>query len=510
MRRVLLWGLLFLFVLFLKPDYVKADVYDNAYTFYQTYENEMVFKSGENNQGEIYYATKAKKDSSAGIRYVTLGWKVRLLNGDGSLIETLYYQLGGLNMVEINTCDKAGYEYHLYCVTLENLKQRMSESARTALSQPGCNIIFDACTTTMINGKVQGAMTDQGESWGRVYDTYNGIVNAQNWSVATKESLKSYYNKNVKGIFYEVKLDKSEGIIETSGAGKYLFGTVVTIDAMIADGYHFSSWNGSATSEKKTYTFVVYGEDISLKANAKQNTYFLKYDAAGGVGNISMSEVSYFDVVTLPCDGFEKNESKLKGWEIPNRDTCRFSTGQTLRIMDLVHQLQLEKESGVTITLYAVWDSGPLIIANDIYASLSDAQSGCITEWWIANNAEVVDAEDGVIPYGRAEKSYFLLQDYKETDFTSFKSEGMVTQTFLACDSSGNIAKKRIKIYIVDTKIYDATEFNGKVRFISARYFKDNQGNLVTEKDGGLWETSLWRLDEEYLGVLDQLFSLKN
>ena len=83
MRRVLLWGLLFLFALFLKPDYVKADVYDNAYTFYQTYENEMVFKSGENNQGEIYYATKAKKDSSAGIRYVTLGWKVRLLNGDG-------------------------------------------------------------------------------------------------------------------------------------------------------------------------------------------------------------------------------------------------------------------------------------------------------------------------------------------------------------------------------------------------------------------------------------------
>ena len=117
-----------------------------------------------------------------------------------------------------------------------------------------------------------------------------------------------------------------------------------------------------------------------------------------------------------------------------------------------------------------------------------------------------MDEEDGVIPYGKNAINSFILVDFKETDFTMFTSEGMVTQSFLACDSAGNSSYKRIRIYIVDTETHDANTWNGQVRFLSKRYFRDDEGELVKEENGGLWNTSVWRWDEEYQGLLNQLF----
>ena len=74
-----------------QPEYKKMAVYDSADAFYQAYANEMKFLPGTNNQGEIYYATKAKKDVNTGIKYTTLGWKIRIFNKEGALVDTLYY-----------------------------------------------------------------------------------------------------------------------------------------------------------------------------------------------------------------------------------------------------------------------------------------------------------------------------------------------------------------------------------------------------------------------------------
>ena len=149
--------MLFVFGSF-QPESIKASVYDNAYTFYQTYGNNMTFQAGSNMQGEIYYATKAKKDEHTGIKYTTIGWKVRVFRNTGTLVETLYYKLGGNNMSSVDSCAVNGYEYCLYRVTLDNLKSRLTEEGRNALNHPDCNIVFDACT-----GRDDGQRTKLGQ-----------------------------------------------------------------------------------------------------------------------------------------------------------------------------------------------------------------------------------------------------------------------------------------------------------------------------------------------------------
>lgn len=256
-----------------QPELVKAGVYDNAYTFYQSHGSEMKFLPGTNNQGEIYYATMAKKDLNTGIKYITLGWKIRIINENGVVVDTLYYKLGGENMKTVDVSIVSDYEYCLYRVTLTNMRSRMSYAGLQALKNPNCSIVFDACTTAKLNGVLQGGMTDTGPSWGSVYTTYDAIVNAQEWSAATKESLKSYYNKTVSGLFYDVILKRGNGISQVTGAGRYCFGTEVTVSAETEDGYHFKNWTGNHASPYKSFSFVLCGSNVSLTANAEENGY---------------------------------------------------------------------------------------------------------------------------------------------------------------------------------------------------------------------------------------------
>ena len=251
------------------PEFVKAGEYDDAYTFYQMHGNEMKFLPGAENQGELYYATKAKKDVNAGTKYITLGWKIRIFHADGTLADTLYYTLGGTNMKTVDTSIVNDYEYCLYRVTLTNMKERMSAAGLQALSNSNCSIVFDACTTTKSNGVLQGGMTDTGPSWGSVYTTYDGIVHAQEWSEETKETLKSYYNKTVEGLFFDVILEKGNGIRQVTGAGRYCFGTMVTVSAEVEEGYHFVNWTGNHGSFYKSFSFVLCGSDVTLTAHAE-------------------------------------------------------------------------------------------------------------------------------------------------------------------------------------------------------------------------------------------------
>lgn len=489
------------------PETVKAGVYDNAYTFYQTYGSEMSFQAGANNQGEIYYATKAKKDVYTGIQYTTIGWKVRIFNSADALVETIYYKLGGSNMSSVNVCTVNGYEYCLYRVTLANMKSRMSQAGLNALNNPNCNIIFDACTTTKINGQLQGGMTDSGPSWGSVYTTYNGIVNAQDWSATTKETLKTYYNKAVDGLFYNVTLYKGAGISQVLGAGKYCFGTKVTISAKAEEGYHFTSWTGSGSSTQESYSFVLYGNNVSFTANAGENSYKIVFDGNGGEGGVAPQTIDYTGSLTMPREGFLLEGSTLAGWTTTHEvSTVQFSKGQTVSIKTLANEMKVQNTDGATITLYATWDYGPMIKTKEIYVSLQDAKQGKITEEWLAKRAEAIDQEDGEIPYGQNPTTSFLMEDYQVNDFTEFTDSGIVTETFLAVDSAGNATKKRIMVHIVDTQIYPANKIMGKVRFISSKYFKDTKGDLISEENGGLEDNSIWRLDEEFRGLLEKLF----
>ncbi|MBR3811955.1 MAG: InlB B-repeat-containing protein [Agathobacter sp.] len=500
-----------LYILFLlevfQPEVAKAGMYDNAYTFYQSVGNNMRFVPGEEREGYIYYGTKAKKDFYTGIRYVTLGWRIRVFNSNGALADTLYYQLGGAHMNTLDVRIVDGYEYRLYRVSLSNIRKRLSGAGVGTMHKANSSIVFDACTTTSLNGVIQGGMTDEGPSWGSVYTTYNGIVNAQNWTPATKETLKTYYNKTVEGLFYNLNLQKGTGIQTVHGAGKYCFGTPVIISADVKDGYHFKEWQGNQGAPIRTYSVTVYASDVNLVAQAEENIYHIAYDANGGIGDIATQDYTYNQNLILPVNGFSKDGASIAGWEITtDAGTIQYIRGQRVSIKNVVKRLNLQRTNGATVVFRALWDEGPIIQAEDIYISLKDAKEGKITEEWLAKRVNAFDQEDGVLPYGHTDKTSFYIQNFRATHYTSIPREGKLKETFVAKDRAGNITQKTVQIYVVDTELIPPEKYMGKVRFISKKYYKGIRNSFVSPDKGGLELDSVWRLEKAYRDLLDALF----
>ena len=113
----------------------------------------------------------------------------------------------------IHTKTQSGYEYNLYCLPLDSLKSRLNTRASRAMENGQCKIVWNACMTTVKKGKVQGKMTDNGPSSGSVYMDYNGIAGAASWNSAAKQSLRSYFNKQIAGLFREVRVDAGKGLL---------------------------------------------------------------------------------------------------------------------------------------------------------------------------------------------------------------------------------------------------------------------------------------------------------
>lgn len=398
----------------------NGDAFTNAQAFYEAYGNEMVFQSGANKEGIIYYGTKAKKAvASTSVTYFNLGWKVTIKNASGEIVDVLYYALGGENLVEVDSRTINGYGYTLYKVTLSNMRSRMSKEAQEAVSTANCQIVFDACTIVRKKGEPQGGLTDEGISWGTVYTTYDGIVNAQNWSQATKKNLESYYNKTIDEMFYQVTVRCGSGISKVSGGGRYCFGTTVTVEATPQEGYRFKNWSGSLSGTNAKMKFTLYDEDITLVANGEKS-------------------------------------------------------------------------------------HAPEISGSDLYVSLKDAQGGKITEDWIADYVEANDVEDGRIPYGRNSKNAFYIENYRGSDFVSLKAPTAIEEKLYAVDSDGNEVRDSIVIHVVDPAITEVTE-KVKVRFISGKYYRDDNGHWISEEDGGLQRNSIWKNRAEYRALLDAL-----
>ena len=185
--------LLFLLGIVFHSNTVIASEYTDAYAFYERNGNTMKFIPTTSTDGNIYYATKGKKGYNVSTLYSTIGWKVLVKQNDGTILQTMYFQLGGNYMKTVDTIELNQYEYSLYSVRLESIKNRMSVRSKQALEQGTCTLIFDACIAVKKRGVLQGAMNDSGVTSGTVHMTYHSIVNAAPWSSATKTALAGYY-----------------------------------------------------------------------------------------------------------------------------------------------------------------------------------------------------------------------------------------------------------------------------------------------------------------------------
>lgn len=580
---------------FIASERIEAGVYDNAYTFYNKKGSDMIFTASKNEDGEIYFAIVGK-ESTATIKYKTIGWKVTVEDEDGEAIDIFYYDLKGDDVELVDETSKDGNNYQLYMVTLSNLKSKMSKDAKSALKKANCNIIFDSCTTVVINGKEQGKMTSKGPSE-NVYTTYKTLVAAQEWSDASKKLLKTFYDKEVVNLFCEVVLKGVGEFDNITGYGKYCYGTTVTIKAVPEKKYNFEGWideDKKTVSTDATYKFKIQSEEVTFTAVAnlgmlklnyftgfetdgnpskikyysyekttqafwnpnwimngyhtigwrckkdgmthgygigqvignqeleelateadmyaiwEANTYRIVYHENGGTGWIPSKGVAYTEKITLPQNGYTKANHSFSGWSVVSDDLgAMYIPGQEMSVAELVNACQMQNVNDVEIHLYAIWNESPVIIGDSIYITLSQAQSGQITENWFSNYVHATDREDGKIAYGQHKNNSLCMINFQAQDYKSFQKEGYIMERFQSIDSAGNTTLKNIKVYIVDVQSMSASLLQGDFRFISQEYYKSENGAYIDYEQGGLLPNSIWRCDETYRKILDALYNLK-
>ena len=381
-----------------------TNIYTNAYEYYQAYQGAMLFKPEDGTEAGVFYGTSAKESPTGKLVFETLGWRVTVKDNQGQIMDQVYYALDGryINIADEQLID--GYRYKLYNISLNNLKNRLSEEANNALKKADCSIIFDACIVVKRDGVRSGVLTDNGIESGVVYTTYEGIVNAVNWSSKTKEALKNYFNKEIADMFFEVTLNCGTGIASVSGGGKYCYGTEITIDATPQRGYSFLQWIGSLTSSEKEYTFSVK-QDITIQATTTRDDV-----AVNLYRNLDPMDTCVETIVF--SFGSQLNALKDMGWEKPGYYQTGWSTSRIVAqpyfgVEEVVSEEWMERVTP-SVDLYATWAPIPYVV-------------------------------------------------------------------------------------------------NG-VRFISGKYYKDEEGNWIAPEEGGLSLSSLWRM-EEYSVILDEIFA---
>lgn len=332
--------------------------------------------------------------------------------------------------------------------------------------------------------------------------------------VKTAQYLENAAESSSSGIpKYRVALQKGVGIQSVTGAGDYTCGQTVTVSASPMSGYHFLNWSVTDNETRQTYRFSMPAKNVELTANGS----YLKYTLDGV--NITQNVIS--GTIVLHADGTvlaqgeepqadkKAYESVFLGWALREKKDevqPQWRAGIAMQVSDLAAAAGVTDINGAQITLYAVWDDCPWIVATNLYYTLEQAQSGFITMDEILRHQTAYDREDGspITPGTHPDGTSFTIPDYAATDFTSFKKDGAVTEKLTVTDSSGSVYVKKIWVYVADTTA-TTVKPEGTTRFINEYYYHEPY------ELGGLHEKSIWKTDPGYVSALQEGFNhIKN
>lgn len=117
------------------------------------------------------------------------------------------------------------------------------------------------------------------------------------WTVdVDHETFRYYYTRNS----YDLTINTTTGISNTTGADRYLYQEEVTLTASTSEGYTFSGWTGGMSSTLSTYTFKMPANDLLITANAtpkKDIAYQVNYWQQNLDGNADMEDEENYTLV---------------------------------------------------------------------------------------------------------------------------------------------------------------------------------------------------------------------
>ena len=114
---------------------------------------------------------------------------------------------------------------------------------------------------------------------------------------------------------------------------------------------------GDDTLYQADDTVTFNGNDVTLYAIWKANTYTVKYNGMGADGSMTESAHSYGTAKALENNGFTKTGYNFIGWALSEGGTPVFADGDEV--------LNLTADNGAEVTLYAVWETMKTVITFD-------------------------------------------------------------------------------------------------------------------------------------------------
>ncbi|MBR3049103.1 MAG: InlB B-repeat-containing protein [Bacilli bacterium] len=144
---------------------------------------------------------------------------------------------------------------------------------------------------------------------------------------------------------YDFSFNNNEFVISSKEAGKYAYGTEITLAAKSREGYTFTKWNNNETNNPYTFTL---SSNLTIEPVYTANTYQVEYknNNADATGEMSNQELTYDQSKKLSANSFE-----LVGYEFNGWNTKADGTGTPYADEATVTNLA---KSGI-VTLYAQW-----------------------------------------------------------------------------------------------------------------------------------------------------------
>nr|WP_308656152.1 hypothetical protein [uncultured Agathobacter sp.] len=285
---------------------------------------------------------------------------------NGNILQNVNYKFGGYQLRFVSMKKTVGQEYRLYSISLYNMKKSLNSQTFKKFDSGKCTITLDACMTLKVNGVDKGGMNDNGQTWGKVYDTYTGIANAAGWSDSALSSLHSYYGKTVSGLFHRIEVEKSTGISGVSGGGNYCYGTLVQISATIENGYSFQNWNNDGNMNTSTYSFWVNSSGRYTAYAQAQGVEVKFWKNAGDDGNDCKTMTYVYGGVnqSFPIVDWKRKGYHMTGWaNIPDAVDAGYEQGCGISDSWIM-------ASRPSKDIYAVWNENQYTIEYDTGTSV--------------------------------------------------------------------------------------------------------------------------------------------
>ena len=245
------------------------------------------------------------------------------------------------------------------------------------------------------------------------------------------------------------------------------------------EGYPQVDTGGIITADENLTLNALYEKPVTITYDT--NGALLTYEPETKYARYNACGTSTYPVFTLQRAPELSNSSFVK-WQAS--DGIRYSAQEEINVTE-------------SMFLTAIWDRFPELIAYNRYFTLEQAQSGEITMNELLKKVSGTDKEDGILVNGVD----VVVKEYEAEHFTNITENTELEIVYQATDSFGNTITKSATITIVDTTVKESKRVR-YVRFISSRFYADENGALLPPEKGGLELTSVWRTDS-YKSLLE-------